>query len=132
MINSDIDVEKHAQVRKDTGEVLAVGYFTAAPDDDNIEILEMTPEQKEGIKEVGISFLNEDGTITTEYVEPEAVQQPTYGDDGEMDNFAIIQAVSNLRLFMAADEPSSEAVVEAVKLLCRLELHRLKHTVRLV
>lgn len=125
-------IDKHAQVNVATGEVLAVGYFPTPLEDDNIEIVEIDDEQRSAIAEPGISVMDVDGVVTTTMVEVSTVQQPTYGDDGEMDNFAIIQAVSNLRLFVAADKPSSESMVEVVKLLCRLELYRLKHTVRLV
>jgi hypothetical protein len=126
-----IDADKHAQVRIDTGEVVAVGYFPTRPHDKSVRVIELTPEQREAIQEQGTSVLKEDGTIVTTYVEPEQVQQPEYGDDGELDNAAVRQAVSNLRLYVAAKEPSQAFTATTVRILCVVALYMLKRYVRL-
>jgi hypothetical protein len=122
-----------AQVRLDTGEILAIGYFPTPPVDDDIVIVDLTDEQLEAVAERGTSVLGEDGTIVTEMpVAPKPVEQPLYGDDGDMDNTTVRETVANLRMFVGASAPSNEALIAVVKLLCMVALHYLKRQVRLV
>lgn len=58
----------HMQVRRDTHEIVAVGYMPTPPDDDNLAVVDIEEGHREALSMVGLKYLEDDGTISV--VEP--------------------------------------------------------------
>lgn len=126
-------LEQHAQVNKDTKEIVAIGYFPNGTPDDNIEIVEITSEQRDIIIQPGTAYLGNDGEIVLEKAEPpEEIEQPDYGTQGDPDNVTIIQAVTGIVQYITIVDPTPKETSTAVKHIGRLLLYLAKRWVRLV
>jgi hypothetical protein len=117
----------HMQVQQDTGQIVAVGYFPTDQEDDNIDVIDIEEHHREALMQAGAKYLQEDGTIAVIPPElPAEVEQPIYGDDGDLDNVELRQAVANIRLYKMSPSASEET-----KVLCDVVLYLLKRLVRL-
>lgn len=54
----------HMQVKRDTHEIVAVGYMPTPPDDDNLANVEIEEHHREALQESGTKYLEDDGTIS--------------------------------------------------------------------
>lgn len=125
-------IDVHAQVQIDTGDVLAVGYFPTPPDDPNIMVVELTPEHREKLQEVGTKVFNADGTMRViKPVPVPRVEQPDYGVDADPDNTTVIQVVTGLRQFIALGDPTPKQMATVLRFMARGLLFLLKRSVRL-
>jgi hypothetical protein len=125
--------DDHMHVRKDTGEIVAIGYLPTAPADDNIYTYAVADHQREALATPGAKYLLEDGTI--EVVAPEEtteVEQPDYGMYGESDNTTVIQAVTGIVQYIANSDPTPKETTTAVKHMGRLLLYLAARWLRLV